>query len=400
MYETPEDRVEITRRAIDMYLLSKRSDGLINGLEYWQTANGYTAIALHDLWTGSLHYKSIVESALSETHLSQPDFINDFNDDSMWWALASIAAYHAYGQDEVHLRRAQNVQKHVASYVVKRGQYNVRGMDMEGGVLWTTRPNEQNINVITTGLFAELTGELAALEALVDDGHTAHRGHNLSKDNSQALGSHIHEKINKPLIATALRSLDWIRRCRLSDGIAKDTIKVRDQQLVDWVFTYNTGQLIGAAVALAKSLNYHSSCRDELLDLACSLAEAAMEFPNWHEADGTLTEADAYGPLNHQAYENDDAVGFKSVLVRNLAKLYHELTQLASSGHLHARNNIRSHLRDYFILQFNSLQKKNVNEMSQYGPWWAGPYDLPTSHAQMAILDVMAAIHLEEAKSH
>lgn len=395
MGQIPRQRLETTRRAIDVFLLSKQLDGSIRGLGYWQTANGYTAIALHDLWAGSLHYKSLVESALSAIESAQPGFINEFNDDSMWWALASIAAYHAYGHNKVHLERAKQIHRHVANSVVERGQYEVHGMDMEGGVFWTTRPDEQNLNAITTGLFAELSGELAVLEA--SEGND---------DTRRSLQKHFHpirtskpltrKKIHRSLCETALYSLEWIRRCRLSDSIIKDTIKVRDQELIDWIFTYNSGQCIGACVAIAKSFEEGSSHRDELLRCACHLAEAAMNLPYWHDADGILTEAHAYGPQNHEAHENDDAVGFKSILVRNLGKLYKELTRLTPDDPSCFFGTIRLHLQDYFILQFNSLQTVNVNEISQYGPWWAGPFDMPTSHAQMAILDVMAVIHLVE----
>lgn len=374
-----------TQSAINVYLLSKDRCGSIKGLEHWQVANGYTAIALHDLWSGSLQYKSIVESALSSINSTHPNFINEFNDDTIWWALASIAAYYAYGHDQIHLGRARSVHRHVAKYVVKRGEYEVHGMDMEGGVFWTTRHNEQNLNAITTGLFAELSAELAVFEA--DEGVGAFASDLQSSPGRP--GSHY--------LTAARLSLDWIARCRLSDYIVSDTVKIRDHELIDWIFTYNTGQCIGACTAILKSLTERDLHRHETLRFACHLAEAAMNFPDWHESDGALTESGAYGPQNHQAHENDDAVGFKSILVRNLAKLYKELERLPPTEQVGELEQTRSHIRDYLILQFNTVQKKDVNEISQYGPWWAGPFDLPTSHSQLAVLDVIAAIHLVKA---
>jgi len=44
--------------------------------------------------------------------------------------------------------------------------------------------------------------------------------------------------------------------------------------------------------------------------------------------------------------------------------------------------------------QFKSLTERDMNGKGQYGPWWNGPMDLPTSHSQMAVLDVMAASRL------
>ncbi|KAL9623165.1 MAG: hypothetical protein Q9160_002480 [Pyrenula sp. 1 TL-2023] len=384
MGQIPRNLLATTQKAIDIYLLSKEPCGSIKGIGYWQVANGYTAIALHDLWSGSLRYKSVVESALQSIDSTHPNFINEFNDDTLWWALASIAAYYAYGHDNTHLKRARNVHRHVAKYVVKRGEYEVHGMDMEGGVFWTSKPNEQNINAITTGLFAELSAELAVLGADERIGVLAP-----DVQFPPQPGSHY--------LPYAWLSLKWIERCRLSDHIVSDTVKVRDRELIDWIFTYNTGQCIGACTAILKSLTECGSDRAKLLHFACHLAEAAMNRPDWHEIDGALTESGAYGPQNHKAYENDDAVGFKSILVRNLAKLYAKLEHLPPTEQSDDLEKTRAHIHDYLVLQFNTVQTNDVNEISQYGPWWAGPLDLPTSHSQMAILDVMAAIYLVKA---
>lgn len=74
------------------------------------------------------------------------------------------------------------------------------------------------------------------------------------------------------------------------------------------------------------------------------------------------------------------------MLVRALAKLYSAL------GKEHEQ--LKSEIGDFIEKQFESLRKNNTNGNGQYGPWWGGPMEMPTSHSQMAVLDVMAAIHL------
>ena len=108
----------------------------------------------------------------------------------------------------------------------------------------------------------------------------------------------------------------------------------------------------------------------------------------WVEADGTLTESGTYGRDNHKAWQNDDSIGFKSILLRSLAKLYKLLKE-------HDLNHdLQGALRRFIEKQFASLQQRDTNGNGQYGPWWNGPMDMPTSHSQLAALDVMAAIQL------
>ncbi|KAG9627930.1 hypothetical protein KCU64_g18079, partial [Aureobasidium melanogenum] len=126
----------------------------------------------------------------------------------------------------------------------------------------------------------------------------------------------------------------------------------------------------------------------EYLALACNMARKAICRDGWVEQDGTLTEHGAYGKGNHEPWKNDDAVGFKSVLLRSLAKLLKVLRDTNQEPDLQRQ------LTEFIKKQFDSLQQRNTNGNNQYGPWWNGPMEIPTSHSQMAALDVMAAIHL------
>ena len=368
------DLHSLTRGAIDMYLLSKQQSGHVGGIGYWQIANGYTAIALHDLWSRSRHYQGLVEDALMKIESAQPTFVNEFNDDTMWWAICSVTAYKAYG-NEIHLARARQIQRHVSGSVVRKGQCTVRGMDMEGAVFWTTKHHEQNLNSITTGLYAELCAELANSSdpeigaPNLESQHlkSDHQGiwksfqarfKDIPTSSSPTPDSYVNE---------AARSLDWIERCRLSNGIVLDTIKVRDHEFVDWMFTYNTGQTIGACVALVNARHGDSSLQGKYLELACYLARTCMKYSHWN-INGVLAELNAYGPTNHDPFQNDDAVGFKSILVRHLARLFDCIGRIPSpSGFVKDTPEL---IRDYVNKIFVSLRQENVNDVHQYGPWW------------------------------
>ncbi|KAL9106065.1 MAG: hypothetical protein Q9227_008851 [Pyrenula ochraceoflavens] len=363
--------VNITRAAIDMFLLSKQDSGQIGGIGYWQNANGYTAIALHDLWSGSQHYRSVVEDALMKVEAQQHNFINEFNDDSMWWAMCSIAAYQAYG-NELHLHRARRIQSHVRRSVVRKGEFSVHDMDMEGAVFWTTKKEEQNLNSITTGLYSELTAELTRIQL-------ANSGSQTLKSPSKRVWGSLQERIKGALVPqedsktvdleSSIASCGWIRRCRLSDNIVKDTIRVRDKELIDWIFTYNTGQAIGACTAIARASSGDTAMQCRYLDLACGLAQKAMQYMHWN-IDGVLTEYHAYGPDNHDPYKNDDSVGFKSIMLRHLAKLWETIQESSHSNSSFILDTARL-IRDYVNKIFMSLRRYNVNDVHQYGPWWS-----------------------------
>jgi len=200
------------------------------------------------------------------------------------------------------------------------------------------------------------------------------------------------------LLDFATYSLSWILRCRFvpDQFLVLDHIDLATGQTTDWTFTYNTGQAMAAATAIYDTLKRFPTDQVQFadpggyLELACDMARNAMVRTSWIDGDGTLTERGAYpgtGPGQKQAWENSDAVGFKAVLLRSLAKLYKVLCRDGVDSDL------QSKLVAFIEWQFQSLQERDTNGNGQYGPWWAGPMDLPTSHSQLAALDVMATIH-------
>ncbi|KIX07638.1 uncharacterized protein Z518_02291 [Rhinocladiella mackenziei CBS 650.93] len=361
----------ITQQAIGIFLASKQDNGQIAGISYWQTANGYTAIALHDSWSHTTGNVEILHDLLSKVEDGQKNYINEFNDDSMWWAMCMLETYNL-AQDPNHLRVARSIWTHVRDYVVPPRRYIIDDNDMEGGVMWTSKPNETQLNAITAGLFSELSARLACLH-----------------EDAASRQKHLD---------FAIGSLSWILRCRFvpDQYLVLDHIDLDTGQKTDWTFTYNTGQAIAASIAVYDVMNQNNTDQSQssngrvYLDLACNMARRAMTRPGWVDDNGTLTEPDAYpgtGDGRKQAWENSDGVGFKAVLVRGLAKLYKTIQRDEADLEL------QTQIAKFIEWQFQSLQERDTNGQGQYGPWWDGPMDLPTSHSQLAVLDVMAAIH-------
>ncbi|KAL1297738.1 hypothetical protein AAFC00_006277 [Neodothiora populina] len=364
----------ITQHSIDVFLASAQPNGEIGGIGYWQTANGYTAIALHEQWS---HPKQRQQNmnylcrALDSVRSHHRDFINEFNDDTLWWGNCLLDVYSLSPNPE-YLEIATRLHAHVSRSVLAEGKHSVNGQDMKGGVMWTTRPGEDQVNSITTGLYAEVSARLSLLA------HEAQR--------------------KKHLLSQAQSSLDWILRCRYrrTEALVLDTIKLKTRECVDWTFTYTTGQAMAACTAIhhaLSSLDHCSPHNDDVLEHACAMARKSMIRPGWVDASsGILTEAGTYSRANHEAWRNDDAVGFKSVLLRSLARLYDCLS--TREHYQQEEDDLRDRIKEFVETQFRAQQERNTNARGQYGPWWDGPMDLPTSHSQMAVLDVMAAVQL------
>lgn len=357
----------VTQRAINVYMLSKKQDGEMGGIGWWQTANGYTAMALHDLWSGEHCNYDALCTAIRQCEARHKNFINTFNDDTLWWAMLCVHMYNIKWDEWFH-KQAQIIWKHVKHSVCERGEVFFQGRDMEGAVFWNIRPEYDQINAITTGLFAELSIRLALL---VD---SKSQNSDVSRDQ---------------YIEAAKCSLGWILRCRYRprEGLVLDNIRLRDGKVNDWIFTYNTGVALGVCTLL-----FEATAEGDYMILARHMAMKAMTRKRWVEDDGVLTEKGAYGRGTHDPWKPNDAIGFKSILIRHLRMLYNVVDQMHYPD---PKSIILNDVIERFInINFRSQLERNTNRRGQYGPWWAGPFECPTSHAQMAVLDVMAAVKL------
>ncbi|KIW11153.1 hypothetical protein PV08_10453 [Exophiala spinifera] len=381
----------VTQPAIDVFLDSKQDDGQIAGITYWQTANAYTAIALHDAWSNTSTNADRLDELVAMVQNATGDCINDYNDDSMWWAMGLLELY-GVTHDARHLAVVENIWSHVVPSMIAPGQLVIDSVDMAGGVLWSDLSDETQVNSITTGLFAELSARLS---------------------------THAEDASARDLLLEyAILSMDWIYRCRYiaDDYLVLDHIDIRTGETFDANLTYNTGQAIAASVAIYDAAvkndtggtititdtdtdtdtdtggggGASSATMQMYLDQARLMAMYSMNRTNWVDRDGTLTERDAYpGPGDDplSPWQDDDAVGFKAILLRNLVKLYKVLKRDGIDVGL------QGEIAQFVRHQFWRLQDRDTNGRGQYGPWWAGPMDAVTSHSQLAALDVMAAIH-------
>ncbi|KAK5136936.1 hypothetical protein LTR08_001443 [Meristemomyces frigidus] len=404
--QLPQNVPEITQRAIDIYMLSKQPDGGMGGIGWWQAACGYTGVALHDYWSGTNRNYEQLAQTLKQCERSHPGLINEFNDDTLWWAMCCVDLY-MIGGDQWFLEKAKGIYIHIhgKNSICGKGQIKFENQDMEGACFWTTKPDEGQINSISSGLLAELSARLA----IIDGGNansSANAGNNTTSEVKHPHLSKLQsvlgvgsgagkQQSNHPgcsredYIATARCSLNWILRCRYRprEAVVLDAIRLKKGVAVDWTFSYTTGVVLGTCALL-----YEATHEEEFMTLACHIAHRAMRNPSWVEEGGVLTEHGSYGKGNHDPAKNDDSVGFKSVLMRHLGTLYEVIRRTRASSEDARRT--AGLIKTFVNINFESQVKRNTNGNGQFGPWWGGPFECPTSHSQMAVMDVMAAVML------
>jgi len=391
----PRNLAEITQRAIDIYMLSKKPNGEMGGIGWWQTANGYTAIALHDHWAGTNRNYQAIADIVKQCERNHPGLINEFNDDTMWWAMLCLHLY-SIDDDEWFLDKARAVWQHIQNKhsVCGRGELKFRDADMEGGCYWKTTPGCDQMNSISTGLYAELSVRLALLEKKGGGGDDSKSDKHPHFRKLETLLGHGRPSVDMDQYVEAARcSLGWILRCRYRprDGVVLDGFLTKRDHANDWTFTYTTGVAIGVCALL-----YEATRQEEYMILACHMAHRGMRNSKWVEENGVLTERGAYGKGTHDPIKDNDSVGFKAVLIRHLGTLYEVIRRTGVS--VTEAQRTAGLVKTFVNINFESQQQRNTNGNGQYGPWWNGPFETPTSHSQMAVLDVMAAVMLVNQK--
>ncbi len=296
---------------------------------WWNSANALNALTNYMIVSGDHRYVWVVENTFAKKSLAAGgNFINDFTDDTGWWALAWISAYDLTG-DTRYLQTAQRDVDFMWS----------NHDDTCGGGLWWT-VNRGYKNAISNELFVQAAAELS--QRLGEAG-SVYRERAVSVWNwFEASGM-----INDDLL--------------VNDGL--DAATCRNNRDTTW--TYNQGVLLGGLVALARTTG-----DDRYLERARELADASTTSETLN-IDGVLTEpceasgCDVNGP------------SFKGIYVRNLGELNRALDDHPYSG--------------YLADQARTAYDHNRTPKDEYGLHWAGPITQVSGATQQSAVDLLVA---------
>lgn len=296
---------------------------------WWNSANALNALTNYMLVSGDRRYLWVVENTFDKKrNAALGNFVNDFTDDTGWWALAWISAYDLTG-DPRYLQTARS------GVDFMWGNHD----DACGGGLWWTVDRRYK-NAISNELFIQAAAELAV--RLGDAG-------NDYRDRAVSVWNWFEDSgmVNKQLL--------------VNDGLDPATCRNNG----DTTWTYNQGVLLGALVALDRATG-----DDRYLIRAKLFADASTSSEALN-VDGVLTEpceasgCDVNGP------------SFKGIYVRNLGELNRALDN-------HPYD-------DYLVFQATTAYDNDRTPDDEYGLHWAGPVGQINGATQQSAVDLLVA---------
>ncbi|MFD1544313.1 glycoside hydrolase family 76 protein [Nonomuraea guangzhouensis] len=268
--------------------------------DFWWEAQLWELVMDTYQRTGSSTYRQMIDDVYTGFLAYYPTFSNDFNDDLAWWALASIRAYEITGTS-TYLTTARTLLDSIWAY--QDSTY--------GGGIWWQRGTQNQKNVATNA-----TAATAAARIYSATGDSTY-------------------------LSRAQSLFSWVKSTLQSSGHVYDHVEGSGSgTVVKWDFSYNFGSYIGAAAALNTATGTSAYLTD------------ATDAATWATTYLTNGGTPIYEGTN-------DGGGFKTVLIRNLARL---VTGYGQSQYLP-------------YLQRNATQGWNHRRTSDnlVGPDWSAP---------------------------
>jgi predicted alpha-1,6-mannanase (GH76 family) len=297
---------------------------------WWNAANSVTVLADYSRATGSKQYLSAIENTFKNANRANgtANFVNDYDDDEGWWALAWIDAYDLT-KSPVYLAMAETIFTNIAT------EWDTTTC---GGGVWWQKPAHYK-NAIANELFLTVAASLA----------------------NRTTGAK-----SASYLAWAHKEWAWFKasgminsRNLVNDGLTStNPNSCENNGRTTW--TYNQGVILGGLVEL------HEADKDPtLLPRVEAIADAAI---------ANLT---AKGILIESTVSGNDAPQFKGIFVRNLATLY----KAAPS----------EQYRTFIDANAASIWASDRGPNHEFGAVWQGPFDSADAIRQSSALDALVA---------
>jgi predicted alpha-1,6-mannanase (GH76 family) len=297
---------------------------------WWNAANAITVLANYSRATGSKRYLSAISNTFKNANKANgtTNFINTYDDDEGWWALAWIDAYDLTGT-QAYLTMAETIFADIAA------EWDTNSC---GGGVWWQKPNNYK-NAIANELFLTVAASLA----------------------NRTTGSK-----SAPYLEWARKEWMWFKASGMinSQNLINDGLTVTgpgactNNGKITW--TYNQGVILGGLVELSKAEH-----DPKLLTQAAAIANAAIT---------TLT---VNGILVESIISGNDAPQFKGIFIRNLAILNKSAPNAAYKRFVDANA--------------DSIWTNNRGRSYELGAVWQGPFDAADAIRQTSALDALVA---------
>ena len=302
---------------------------------WWNAANAITVLVNYSRATGSTQYLPAIANTFNHANKANgtKNFINTYDDDEGWWALAWIDAYDLTGT-QAYLTMAESIFADIAT------EWDTGTC---GGGVWWQKPNHYK-NAIANELFLTVAASLA----------------------NRTTGS-----ASAAYLAWAQKEWTWFKasgminsHSQINDGLtATHPNACTNNGQTTW--TYNQGVILGGPVEL-----YKADQDPTLLSQAEAIANAA------------IASLAVQGILIESSISGNDAPQFKGVFVRNLVVL---------NDAVH-----NPHYKTFVDANANSIWANDQGRNYEFGALWQGPFDSADAIRQSSALDaLLAAMELQ-----
>ncbi len=300
---------------------------------WWNSANAVTVLVNYSRVTGSKEYIATIANTFANANTANHtvNFINNYNDDESWWALAWIDAYDLTG-NRVYLTMAESIFADIES------EWDTTTCG--GGVWWSKSGGGSYKNAIANQLFLAVAASLANRV-----GDPARKAHYLGRAQEEWRWFKNSGMINSQNL--------------INDGLTSTNPKAcTNNGKTAW--SYNQGVILGGLVEL-----YQADHDPTLLPTAEAIADA------------TIANLTAQGILQERTVSGSDTPQFKGIFVRNLAALYGVAPSAAYKRFVDANA--------------NSIWTNDQGPEYEFGGVWQGPFDSGDATRQTSALDVLIA---------
>ena len=305
------------------------STGLI-GTSWWQAAVALSTLETYAETTGDTGDDAVIASAFA--HHAQSKFEDSSDDDTAWWGLAWLQAYHLT-HNPAYLSMAETD----ADYI-----HQAWDSTCGGGIWWQRDPRSYK-NAISNELFLELTARL----------HNTIRG-------------------DTKYLAWANAEWSWFQGSGMinQNGLVNDGLDNNCQNNGQTTWTYNQGVILAGLAALYKATRNRS-----LLTEAERIGTAAISHLT---VDHVLTEP---CPDNCTGTLDPDILAFKGIFVRDLKVL------AATAG--------TSRYNSFFRAQARAIESRDTDSNHDLGMFWSGPVaDITPASQASAAAALVASLDL------
>jgi predicted alpha-1,6-mannanase (GH76 family) len=337
--------VQLERAAVGIEALQGWYDpvtGLYKTTGWWNSGNAITVLIDYSRVSNSSQYLPVLANTYVAAQNTNRGFLNQYNDDEGWWALAWIDAYDLTG-NKVYLVMAKSIFADLAD----------EWDDTCGGGIWWSKEHKYK-NAIANELFLSVAAQLANRDS-------ANRASYLNWANLEWSWFLKSGMINaRNLVNDGLK---------IVPGSRPLTSTCKNNGGTEW--SYNQGVVVGGLAELAK------------LNSDPNLPLTAQKI-----ATATITSlVDSHGILHDPCEPKCGADGsqFKGIFIRNLVALHAAYPETAYSR--------------FIETNANAIWEQSRGTNSQFGVQWSGPFGGGDAANQSSALDaIVGAAALQAAK--